>query len=142
MVVFGDQEEVVGVDGILEDHIDVDAHVFVSRHWGIKVEVLDVGGSELGARGGDYTVKEKFGFCHLGGWGADGFRIVDEVTACGDTDEMHLFFMQLDLGNKSGIGRLASCRQGGQVGEVYGVGTSSANVLAALGYLSKLACIG
>ena len=51
MVFFGEREEVVDVDDLLEDHFDVDAYVFVSRRCGVQVEVLDVGGHELCAGG-------------------------------------------------------------------------------------------
>ena len=36
----------------------MDVHVFISRHWGVQVEVLDVGGHELGSGGRYHTVQE------------------------------------------------------------------------------------
>ena len=55
VVVFGKREDFLGVNNILGVHIDADVYVFLSRHWGFQVEVLDVRGHELGTRGGDYT---------------------------------------------------------------------------------------
>ena len=63
------------------NHGDGDAHIFLPRHWGVQVEILDVSGYIFCARGGDDAVQEELGCVHIGGWGADWAQVVYEVAS-------------------------------------------------------------
>ena len=91
---------------------------------------------------GDHTVQKQFGRHNINGWGSDVPRVVGEVTACSDTNTVRIFLLRSDIGKKLGSGCLASFRQGGRMDEVDGIVSSDANIIAALGDLSELACIG
>ncbi len=75
----------------LGDVADMDAHVFIAMHWGVKVEILDVKCHELCIRSGNETIEDDFGSGKSGGFGADFTRVVNAVA----TNAARLYFLGL-----------------------------------------------
>ena len=59
VAIFGDFGcKAILLDKILRKVTKFDAHVFISGHRSVKVEVFDIDGHEIGAGGGDHAVEE------------------------------------------------------------------------------------
>ena len=82
--IFGDNVlKVVLIYDFLRDHADVDAHILVSLHGGVEIEVPHIHGHKLGFVGGEDMVDEDFGEWEIRCSGADISWILDEVATDG-----------------------------------------------------------
>ncbi len=85
------------------DVCDFNADIFKIRHWGIKVEVLEVDGAEARAFAREHTVEEqleKFEGRHVS---ADISRVTNTTAPDGDAGTIGIVFVRTNFTNYHGV---------------------------------------
>lgn len=104
--------------------LDGDAHVFVTRHRSVEVEVLDVDRHELGVLGGENAVGMHFDGGKISG-GCVGFAVIFNAVAADSEADSTLFgFVGFERCNDAEIGGTAIAGHVGVLDEVDGLGTT------------------
>ncbi len=76
------------------DVCDFNADVLRVRHWGIKVEVLEVDGAEVRAFAREHTVEQQLEEFKGRGVGANIFRVTDAIASDVDAGTIRIVFIR------------------------------------------------
>ena len=100
--------KIILVHDDVRDHVDGDAHVFITFHRRAQIKIFKVGGKKFGVFDGKDAVDEEFCRCEVGGLGADVEWVVDLVTVSRPSDAPGIFFFGPESGDNAEIGGFAT----------------------------------
>jgi hypothetical protein len=101
---------------------DGDAHVFVLRHWGFEVKILEVCCHESCVRRRHDAVEDYFDGAEVGGFGAHVAVVCDAIAADGESDATRVCFLGTEGGNDAKVRCFFAAWDGGDRDEEHCVG--------------------